>query len=373
VRTRVRPRGEEKEPGHASRRVADATPGNEQPPSGRRPSRGLAPFGRESALKDDGFAFHPSRADTHCVNAPVSSPLNALSFDIEDWFHIVEVKAVEDPGQWPRLSAESSLVERYTDLILKICDDHKTKGTFFILGWIAQRHPALIKRIADAGHELGTHSFWHRKVYELTPAVFREDIAQSLAAIRSAAAGSTGRAADVAVHGFRAPSFSITPGTEWAFDVLLDLGLTYDASIFPAGRAHGGYSAAGAATQGPHVLTAPSGRTIRELPMSIASVGVGPLKKRMCYCGGGYLRLLPLRMIEHGIEAEARAGRGTVVYLHPRDFAPDCPKVRMPPHRYFKCYVGTRTTEGKLRRLLSGHQWGTCEAVLGEADAPALG
>jgi hypothetical protein len=91
--------------------------------------------------------------------------LHALSFDIEDWFHIVEVKAVEDPSLWPKLSAESSLVERYTDLILKICDDAKTRATFFMLGWIADKHPALVRRIADAGHELGTHSFWHRKVY----------------------------------------------------------------------------------------------------------------------------------------------------------------------------------------------------------------
>lgn len=288
---------------------------------------------------------------------------HALSFDIEDWFHIVEVKAVEDPDQWPRLSARSSLVERYTDLILRICDEGKAKGTFFILGWIAERHPALVKRIADAGHELGTHSFWHRKVYELTPEVFREDIERSLHAIRAGAAGSAGRAADVPIHGFRAPSFSITPGTEWAFDVLLDLGITYDASLFPAPRGHGGY----ACTQGPHVLRTPGGREMPELPMSIASVGYGPLRKRMCYCGGGYLRLLPLSRIEQGMAVEAAAGRATVVYLHPRDFAPDCPKVRMPPHRYFKCYVGTASTEGKLRALLGEHRWGTCAQVLSSA------
>ncbi len=276
------------------------------------------------------------------------------------------MKAVENPDEWPRLSQESSLVERYTDLILKICDDHKTRATFFILGWIAERHPALVKRIADAGHERGTHSFWHRKVYELSPEVFREDMTQSLAAIRSAAAGSTGHSDTISIHGFRAPSFSITPGTEWAFDVLLDLGLTYDASLFPADRAHGGVSG-DLAVQGAHTITAPSGRTISELPMSIAKVGLGPIKKRMCYSGGGYLRLLTSGMIEQGIETEAKAGRPTVVYLHPRDFAPDCPKVRMPPHRYFKCYVGTGTTEGKLRGMLSKHRWGTCAAVLEKA------
>lgn len=274
---------------------------------------------------------------------------HALSFDIEDWFHIVEVKAVEDPATWPELSAKSSLVERYTDLILRICDDHRVRATFFILGWIADRHPALVRRIADAGHEIGTHSFWHRKVYELAPETFSDDIRDSIAAIRAAAPGTE-------VRGFRAPSFSITPGAEWAFDVLADHGITYDASLFPAPRGHGGY----ACTRGPHRLTTPRGRALPELPMSIARFG--PV--RLCYSGGGYLRLLPLGMIRRGIAQEAAAGRPTVVYLHPRDFAPDCPRVPMPPHRRFKCYVGMRSTEGKLRALLADHRWDTCAAVL---------
>jgi polysaccharide deacetylase family protein (PEP-CTERM system associated) len=281
---------------------------------------------------------------------------HALSFDIEDWFHIVEVKAVEDPSLWPQLSAESSLVERYTDQVLRICERHNAKATFFILGWIAEHHPALVRRIADAGHEIGTHSFWHRKVYELSPDDFARDIADSLAAIRAAAG--------VPIAGFRAPSFSITRGCEWAFDALLDLGLRYDASLFPAARGHGGY----ACRPGPHLLRTPRGRAIPELPMSIARFG----PKRFCYCGGGYLRLLPLPLIEYGLAQEARAGRPTVVYLHPRDFAPDCPRVPMPFHRRFKCYVGMERTAAKLDALLARHRWDTCAAVLDRflAQAP---
>lgn len=298
---------------------------------------------------------------TALPDSPLATPhsplTHALSFDIEDWFHIVEVKAVEDPSLWPKLSAESSLVERYTDLILKICDDGRAKATFFILGWIADKHPSLVKRIADAGHELATHSFWHRKVYELDPETFSKDIGESIAAIRAGA----GR--DVPIRGFRAPSFSITEGAEWAFDVLLDHGLTYDASLFPAARGHGGY----ACPPGPHIVTAPSGRRLPELPMSIAPVGLGPVRKKMCYSGGGYMRLLTPGMIEQGVQAEARAGRATVVYLHPRDFAADCPRVPMPPHRRFKCYVGMRSTEGKLRKLLRDHRWDTCANVLARA------
>lgn len=278
--------------------------------------------------------------------------LHALSFDIEDWFHIVEVKAVEDPALWPEMSARSSLVERYTDLILRVCDEHRVRATFFLLGWIAERHPGLVRRIADAGHEIGTHSFWHRKVYELTPEVFAQDIADSLGAIRAGLPGGWGGT----IEGFRAPSFSITRGAEWAFDVLLNAGLTYDASLFPATRGHGGY----ACTPGPHVVRTPSGRSLPELPMSIARFG----PKKLCYSGGGYLRLLPSAMIHYGVKQEESEGRPTVIYLHPRDFAPDCPRAPMPPHRRFKCYVGMAHTEGKLRRLLRFAPFGTCREVL---------
>lgn len=282
--------------------------------------------------------------------ADAQPPTHALSFDIEDWFHIVEVKAVEDPSLWPGLSDKASIVERYTDHILGLCAEHNARATFFILGWIAQRHPALVRRIAEAGHEIATHSFWHRKVYELTPEVFAQDIADSLAAIRNAAG------TDLPIRGFRAPSFSITRGCEWALDVLLDHGLTYDASLFPAKRGHGGYDCA----PGAQWLTTPAGRRIAELPMSIARYGPASL----CYSGGGYLRLLPSWLIERGLRQEAAAGRPTVVYLHPRDFAPDCPRAPMPPHRRFKCYVGLGTTTAKLRSLLARHRWTTCAAVL---------
>ena len=287
------------------------------------------------------------------MGSPADQRVHALSFDIEDWFHIVEVKAVENPDEWPRLHAESSLVEKYTDLILKICDDANTKATFFMLGWISERHPEMLRRIADAGHELATHSYWHRKVYELNPDTFREDIRRSIDVIKDAVP-------DADITGFRAPSFSITEGAEWAFDVLLDLGITYDASLFPGARGHGGY----ACTPGAHMLETPNGRPMPELPMSLAPVGFGPFKKRMCYSGGGYLRFLPESLIHQGVETELARGRPTVIYLHPRDFAVDVPRVPMPPHRAFKCYVGMSSTEGKLRRLLAEYRWDTCRAVL---------
>lgn len=298
-----------------------------------------------------------SQPESH-PSTPTCGVRHVLSFDIEDWFHIVDIPAVDDPKRWPELSRESSLVERYTDQILELCRQHQTRATFFVLGWIAERHPALVARIADAGHEIATHSFWHRRVYTLKPEAFLQDLRDSIDAIRAAAPGAT-------IRGFRAPSFSITPGTEWAFDVLHDLGIEYDASLFPAPRGHGGYPC----PQAPHVFAdAPSGRPMPELPMSVMRLA----GRRMAFSGGGYLRLLPGWLIRRGFDQLNRRGLPTVVYLHPRDFAPDCPRVPMPMKRRFQCYVGLGTTKAKLQMLLQRYRFDTCAAVLGLDDGCAV-
>ncbi len=272
---------------------------------------------------------------------------NALSFDIEDWFHIVEIAAVSDPDEWPK---HSSLVERYTEWIVQTVTEANTKATFFILGWVAERHPEMVRMIADNGHEIATHSYWHRKVYELTREEFRDDMKRSIDVIEEAGGKK--------VLGFRAPSFSITPGSEWAIDVLHDLGLKYDASLFPAARGHGGYPC----PMAPHEFTAaPSGRPMPELPMSV--MNLGPF--RLPFSGGGYMRLLPSWLIRRGFDQINARGLATVVYLHPRDFAPDCPRVPMPLKRRFKCYVGTRGAKNKLRMLLKRYRFDTCAAILG--------
>lgn len=282
------------------------------------------------------------------MNSKALGLTHALSFDIEDWFHIVEIEALSNTDDWDSMP---SLVERYTNEILEICEIANVKATFFMLGWIAEHHPQVVRSIADAGHEIGTHSHWHRRVYDLTPDEFREDMIQSISSIESAAG--------VKVEGFRAPSFSITPGTEWAIDILHELGILYDASLFPALRAHGGYSCHKKA----HFFNkAPSERPIAELPMSIMKIG--PFET--AFSGGGYLRFLPLRIIEKGIRQLGKEGIPTVVYLHPRDFAPDCPRVPMPLKRRFKCYTGMKTTAPKLKYLLNKYKWGTCKEVLME-------
>lgn len=287
---------------------------------------------------------------TSMPDAPLK---HALSFDIEDWFHLVEIEAVADTAKWGTFP---SLVEEYTQWIVDTLKDTDTKATFFILGWVADRHPMLAPMIAAAGHEIACHSFWHQRVDQQSPKQFREETLRTKSLLEQ----QTGQQ----VVGYRAPSFSITPGAEWAFDVLLDLGFTYDASLFPAKRAHGGY----VCPQEAHDFSkTPSGRSIRELPMSVLKLGPG----RVAFSGGGYLRLFPQWLIRYGFRQFARNGVPVVTYLHPRDFAPDCPRVPMSAWRRFKSYTGLASTKDKLRMMLAEFQFDTCAAVAGVSEAVA--
>ena len=272
--------------------------------------------------------------------------VNALSFDIEDWFHLVDIEAVADTDRW---SSFPSIVEHRTEEILEICAEHHATATFYFLGWIADRYPGLVRRVVEAGHEIGTHSYWHRKVCDLDEATFREDLLRSIKTIQDAAGTD--------VTSFRAPSFSITPGTEWAFDALMDAGLRYDASLFPVARENGGYPC----PEVPHLFTStPSGRAMPELPMSLMRLG----PKRVGFSGGGYLRLFPTWLVHRGFDALNRRGIPGVVYLHPRDFAPDSPVVEMSRSRRFKCYVGLSSTAAKLHSLLSKYRFASCGTVM---------
>ncbi len=272
--------------------------------------------------------------------------LNALSFDIEDWFHLIEIEGLDDPATWPQ---RESIVEKYTDHVLETLAARDIKASFFIVGWIADRYPGLIRRIAEGGHELGTHSYWHRPVYSLTRAEFRADLRQSIVAIEDASGSK--------VIGYRAPSFSVIPGTEWVFDILHEFDVKYDASLFPASRGHGGYPC----DRAPHMFEdSQVKRAMPELPMSVMDLFTSPVG----FSGGGYLRAMPLWMIRRGFTQVNRAKRPAVVYLHPRDFAPDCPSVPMPAVRRFKSYTGLKTTTRKFNQLLDEFRFGTCGEVL---------
>lgn len=271
-----------------------------------------------------------------------------LTFDIEEWFHLVGVASMADRSKWDRLE---KTVEPLTEQILSILAEYNTKATFFTLGWVAERYPQLVRKIAEAGHELASHSYWHREVYDQSPETFREDLARSIGVIEDASGQK--------VEGFRAPSFSLTPGCEWAWDIMLDLGLTYDASVFPIARAHGGYPIAEKRCQEPFIeMPTPSGRAIMELPMSVMRLPI--VGKRIAFSGGGYFRVLPWWLVKRGFVQHDSAGRPAVLYLHPWDFAPGGPSLPMNQWQRVKCYRNREGTEARLRLLLETYAFCSC-------------
>jgi polysaccharide deacetylase family protein (PEP-CTERM system associated) len=277
-----------------------------------------------------------------------------MTIDVEDWFHILEVDNAPALDDWPSLE---SRVERNVDRLLALLHESGTTSTCFLLGWVVNQHPEVARRIADAGHEIATHGYAHEMVNAIGPERFREDVERSVRAIEKA----TGKRP----IGYRAPGFSITEDATWALEILSDLGLRFDSSIFPVKSGHGGIEGSDPL---PHRLTLPNGRDLMEFPISVTALG----PKRIAYCGGGYLRLFPYRFIRSRIAAANARGESVMVYVHPRDIDPAQPRIDMPRIRRFKSYVNLSTTYEKLKRLLADFEFGTVSAALQAcaADAP---
>jgi polysaccharide deacetylase family protein (PEP-CTERM system associated) len=260
-----------------------------------------------------------------------------LTVDVEDWFHLLEVKGGYSHADWDTLP---SRVVANTERLLALFEEHRLRATFFFIGWIAERNPDLVRRIVEAGHEVGSHSYWHDLVARHDRASFRQDLERS----RKVLEDITG----APVRGFRAPGFSITPDTAWAFDVIVEQGFTYDSSLWPGRSIYGGFATP---LDGPHLLRCGAGELI-EIPASTRVLGV-PLP----YSGGGYLRLLPEWLIRSCIGANGRRGIPTALYVHPRDFDERQPRIQLPAVRTFRSYVGLASAQRKLRGLLQRFQW----------------
>lgn len=275
--------------------------------------------------------------------------VNALSVDVEDWYQVSDFTGLVDLeawDRWPRRLPES------LGRVLDVLERHGARATFFVLAWNAERDPGLVKAIHAAGHEVASHGYAHRLVYGQTPDEFRADVARSLDALQAV----TGER----VLGYRAPSFSITGRSRWALDVLLDLGLAYDASVFPIRR---GLYGVPAAPRFPHTILARGERRLLEFPMStvrIAGVNVP-------FSGGGYLRLLPARAVEAGVAWLNRGGHPAHVYVHPWELDPEQPRLR--PARRTWHYVNLGTTAVKLERLLRRFRFAPVRDVLAVAGA----
>ena len=277
-----------------------------------------------------------------------SKALNGLSFDIEEWFHILNLPTMPRPDQWESLP---QTVVSNTERLLEILEEQNVRATFFILGWIARRHPALVKKIHATGHEVACHGDMHDLCYEQGPDRFEEDLRR--------ARDSLSDLLGIPILGYRAPGFSILAETPWAFDIIDRLGFVYDSSIFPASRQHGGD--AGAPLH-PYCIELPNGRTLAEFPMTVAALG--PF--RLAIAGGGYLRLFPYPVVRWGIRRMNRAGHPGCVYLHPREIDPGHPRIEMSLSRRFRSYVNLATTAPKLGRLLQDFRFGPLSEVLQE-------
>jgi polysaccharide deacetylase family protein (PEP-CTERM system associated) len=275
---------------------------------------------------------------------------NIMTVDVEDWFHILDVEGGHTRQDWPRLE---SRVERNTDRILELLHRFGCKATFFVVGWIAERHPALLRRIAAGGHELGSHSYWHQTLQHYDRRSLREDLDASRKAIEDAAG--------TRILGFRAAGNSITHDTAWAFDTIAEAGFSYDASICPGYSSHGGFESPFA---GPHRIRCASGELV-EIPSST----LGLAGRRFPYAGGGYFRLLPYPLIQLGIAAENRRGWPANVYIHPREIDPGQPRMKLPALRRFKYYVGLSRTQRKLEALLRAHRWVSVQAWIGANES----
>lgn len=276
--------------------------------------------------------------------------MNILTVDVEDWFHILEVEGTPDLEAWSGLE---SRVQRGTERLLSLFDEAGAKVTWFFLGWVGERHPKLVEQVARAGHEVACHGYAHQLVYTQSPQEFGQDLRRAKAILEDASGAE--------VQGYRAPGFSITPATPWAFEEIAAAGFRYDSSVFPGSRGHGGLPGAPLA---PYRIDTPGG-TLSEVPVSV--VALGP--KRLCFFGGGYLRLTPYPLIKAMTGLVNLRGRPVVYYVHPREVDLGHPRLEMSALRRFKSYVNLDTTEAKLRALVRDQRLGTMRSWLLEHES----
>lgn len=254
--------------------------------------------------------------------------------DVEEYFQVSAFDKAVGREQW---GSYPSRVAGNVDVMLSLLAQAGATGTFFTLGWVAERYPDVVRRIAAAGHEIASHSWWHRRVNRLTPSEFREEVRTSKAILESVSGQP--------VLGFRAPSFSIVPGLEWAFDVLLEEGYRYDSSLFPIRRPDYGYPAA---PPGPHLIER-AGGALLELPLA-TTVWAG---LRLPAAGGAYLRQLPYALTRRAFREHERRGAAAVFYVHPWELDDGQPRLPVSWLTRLRHYRGLRVMQAKIERLLA--------------------
>lgn len=280
--------------------------------------------------------------------------MNILTIDVEDWFHILDNPSTKTVNEWGNFE---SRLEASLDKILPILEESNTRATFFCLGWIAEKHPHIIRLLKSKGYEVGSHTHYHQLAYEQSPSQFKADVDRSIKTLEDI----TGEK----VKSFRAPGFSITEHNKWAFEILVELGIEFDSSIFPTARAHGGYQS----FQHPKPsLLDFNGHFIKEFPINYAQV----LSKQLVFAGGGYFRLFPYALIKRWTKQLDYV----MAYLHPRDFDFGQPMLDgLPVSRKFKSYVGLKQALPKFERWVNDFKFVDLKAadkLIDWRDAPIV-
>ena len=276
--------------------------------------------------------------------------VNALTVDVEDYFHVQAFAGVIEPKRWDEYPCR---VERNTDRVLDLCARYNVQATFFVLGWVARRFPQLVARIRQAGHWVGCHGYAHQVIYAGGPTEFREDLRSGKKAVEDALGA--------LVRSYRAPSYSITGATLWALEILIEEGFEFDSSIFPV--VHDTYGIPGA-PRFPYVRAVNGGGTLNEFPPSTLRI----LGVNCPIAGGGYLRLLPYSITAWAVRRINEVERQpAMVYLHPWELDPDQPRVAAPWRSRFRHYQNLDTTEAKCGRLFENFAWGPMELVFAAA------
>ena len=261
--------------------------------------------------------------------------MKILTFDIEDWFHILDNEETKSSSEWNKFD---SRIRLGMDLIYNILEKTEKSATFFVVGWMAEKYPEIIREISDRGFEIGSHTHMHQLAYEQDRKTFYNDVEKSIKTLEDC----TGKK----VTSFRAPGFSITKNNKWAFEVLHELGVTKDSSVFPAGRAHGGLPSYRSAL--PSIIEY-NGIKLKEFPINTHNI----LSKPFIFSGGGYFRILPYEIIRNWTFQSDYV----MTYFHPRDFDKDQPMLQhLPLVRKFKSYYGIQHSGDKFDRYISDFQ-----------------
>ncbi|MDH4275569.1 MAG: DUF3473 domain-containing protein [Gammaproteobacteria bacterium] len=276
---------------------------------------------------------------------------NAFTLDVEDYYHVSAFERVISRAQWNTLP---SRVEQNTDIILQMLATQGVHGTFFILGWVADKYPEVVRRIAAGGHEIASHGYSHQLVYNQTQDVFREETIRSKKLLEDI----TG----LPILGYRAASYSITRASLWALEVLASLGFSYDSSVFPVKHdRYGIYSA----PRFPHKLLLDSGAEIIEFPLSTVKVA----GLNLPVAGGGYFRLFPYVLSRFGLgNINKRERRPFIFYLHPWEVDTGQPRIKASAVSRFRHYQNLDSCQKKLDRLLGDFSFSTVQSVLDNLD-----